>query len=46
MESKEEAQEAILQALVYLVGKGLELQADELAAAALAGKKPPPRGRP
>ena len=41
LESKEAAQEAILSSLVYLIGKGLELQADEVAAAALAaGKKP------
>lgn len=44
MESKEEAQEAILASLVYVIGKGMELQADELAASALAaGKKPPAR---
>ena len=39
MEGKEEAQEAILASLVYLIGKGMELQADEVAAAALAGGK-------
>ena len=33
------AQEAILTSLVFLIGKGMELQADELAAAALAGGK-------
>jgi len=43
MTTKEEAQEAILGSLVYLIGKGLELQADEVAAAALASKKPPTR---
>jgi len=39
MDSREEAQEAILASLVYLIGKGLELQADEVAAAALAAAK-------
>ena len=39
LESREDAQEAILTSLVYVIGKGMELQADELAAAALAGVK-------
>lgn len=44
MATREQAQEATLAALVWLIGKGLELQADELAAAALAaGKRPTPR---
>jgi len=41
--TKEEAQEAILASLVYLIGKGMELQADELAGAAFFGKKGTPR---
>jgi hypothetical protein len=45
LESKEAAQEAILTGLVYLIGKGMELQADELAAAALQGGKKPVPGR-
>ena len=39
LESKADAQEAILTSLVYVIGKGMELQADEIAAAALAGGK-------
>ena len=45
LESKEAAQEAILTGLVYLIGKGMELQADELSAAALQGGKKPVPGR-
>ena len=36
---KEKAQEAILSSLVTLIGKGIELQADEVNAAALIAKK-------
>ncbi len=36
METLEQAQAAILAALVWFIGRGVELQADELAAAALA----------
>jgi len=36
MQTREEAQSALLSALVWLIGKGIELQADETAAAAAA----------
>ena len=45
METREQAQSAVLASLVWLIGKGMELQADELAAAALSGSKRAPARR-
>ena len=39
LETREAAQEAVLASLVWMIGKGMELQVDELNAAAAAAKK-------